>query len=109
MEITRERVKFPAMKPKKIFTPAQTAEKRATPPPTPEQIAALAHAIWIDRGRPEGRDLEHWLDAKRQLTGEMVPAPEPEVLDPDVSPAARIDRELDRIASPGDQRSATSL
>ena len=82
---------------------------RKLAPPTDEQIAALAHAIWIDRGRPHGRDVDHWLDAKRQLTGELAPAPEPEVIDPAVSPAGRIDRALNRVAGPGEQRSPTSL
>lgn len=38
-------------------------------PPSNHQIAALAHALWIDRGRPEGGDLEHWFEAERQLRG----------------------------------------
>ena len=39
------------------------------PPPSNDQIAALAHALWIDRGRLEGGDLEHWFEAERQLRG----------------------------------------
>jgi hypothetical protein len=33
------------------------------------QIRERAHAIWIERGRPEGRDVEFWLDAEKELAG----------------------------------------
>lgn len=36
-------------------------------PPTQEQITARAHRLWIEAGRPEGRDQEHWAEAERQL------------------------------------------
>ena len=32
-----------------------------------EQIAVRAYMIWIDRGQPEGTELENWLEAERQL------------------------------------------
>jgi hypothetical protein len=35
--------------------------------PTHEQITRRAYEIFIERGRPEGRDLEHWLEAEKQL------------------------------------------
>jgi|SRR6185503_13425308 len=35
--------------------------------PTQEQITRRAYEIFIERGRPEGRDLEHWLEAEKQL------------------------------------------
>jgi hypothetical protein len=35
--------------------------------PTPEQIAERARTLWEQEGRPEGRDLAHWLEAERQL------------------------------------------
>jgi hypothetical protein len=37
--------------------------------PTPGQIAERARILWEHEGRPEGRDLAHWLDAERQLRG----------------------------------------
>lgn len=37
--------------------------------PAHEEIAARAYAIFEERGRPEGRDLEHWLEAEAQLLG----------------------------------------
>jgi hypothetical protein len=35
--------------------------------PTHEQITRRAYEIFIERGQPEGRDLDHWLEAERQL------------------------------------------
>lgn len=36
-------------------------------PPTEAQIQHAAYLLWIENGRPEGRDLEHWLAAKELL------------------------------------------
>jgi hypothetical protein len=36
---------------------------------TEEQIKDLAHAIWEQEGRPEGKHLEHYFRAKRILEG----------------------------------------
>ena len=95
------------MKPNKISASNPTV--RTTPSATNEQVAALAYAIWIDRGRPEGRDLEHWFEAERQLRGVVEPLVDEDRLDPDVAPAARIDRALDRLVSPPPPRSPTAL
>jgi hypothetical protein len=35
--------------------------------PTHEQITRRAYEIFIERGQPENRDLEHWLEAEKQL------------------------------------------
>ena len=35
--------------------------------PTNEQIAALAHKLWEDEGRPEGRAEFHWQRAAETL------------------------------------------
>lgn len=35
--------------------------------PSSEEIAAAAHLIWDQEGRPNGRDLQHWLEAEAQL------------------------------------------
>jgi hypothetical protein len=95
------------MKSKKISHSAPLA--RNPRPVTDEQVAALAYAIWIDRGRPEGCDLEHWFEAKRQLRGVVEPLVDEDRLDPDTAPAARIDREMERIVSPPPPRSPTAL
>jgi hypothetical protein len=36
-------------------------------PPAHEQIALLAHALWQQRGCPEGSPEEDWFRAERQL------------------------------------------
>ena len=35
--------------------------------PTEKQIIELAHSIWEQEGRPEGKDLEHYFSAKKIL------------------------------------------
>jgi hypothetical protein len=34
-----------------------------------------AHEIWIERGRPEGRDVEFWLDAEKELADDPRSGP----------------------------------
>ncbi len=34
---------------------------------TDEEIQHTAYLLWIEAGRPEGRDLEHWLAAREML------------------------------------------
>jgi hypothetical protein len=31
-----------------------------------------AHEIWIERGSPEGRDVEFWLEAEQELEGKKT-------------------------------------
>lgn len=45
----------------------RSAAKRLPPR---EEIAARARKIWQERGSPGGRDLEHWIEAERQLINE---------------------------------------
>lgn len=88
-------------------------------PPTREQIAALAHEIWLERGSPEGSDIDIWLEAERQLTGapegkpsavDPIPANlENPALDSDIAMRPNIDRELDRYGRGGEQRSPTAF
>ena len=37
--------------------------------PTHDEISRQAYELWQNRGCPDGRDLELWLEAERQLTG----------------------------------------
>jgi hypothetical protein len=39
--------------------------------PTQEEIAACAHQIYETEGRPEGKAMQHWLQAEAQLTAEL--------------------------------------
>jgi hypothetical protein len=88
-------------------------------PPTHDQIAALAHEIWRERGSPDGSDVDIWLEAERQLNG--MPPTRPEAADaipadlsapdPDDDPALNpdTDREIENIGGRREQRSPTSL
>ena len=40
--------------------------------PTEEQIKRLAHSLWEQEGRPEGRDMEHYLAARQILEEQKV-------------------------------------
>ena len=37
-----------------------------------QTIQARAYLIWIEEGRPEGRDVEHWLRACGELDSEAA-------------------------------------
>lgn len=37
-----------------------------------EKVAARAYEIWLASGRPNGKDLEHWYQAERELRGAPV-------------------------------------
>ena len=80
----------------------------ASRPPTREQVHALAHELWKERGSPVGRDAEILRDAETQL-GAAAGLAQGERIDLDTSDAARVDQELDRIVSPPEQRSPTAL
>jgi hypothetical protein len=43
--------------------------------PTHEQISARAYQIFVERGCPEGCELEHWLEAEAQLSAETQRQP----------------------------------
>ena len=42
------------------------------PTPTHEEIALHALQLWHDRGCPDGRDTEIWLEAERQLSEDQT-------------------------------------
>ncbi len=49
--------------------PKNPAQSAAIIPPTQPDISRRAAELWENYGRPEGRDLEIWLEAERQLLG----------------------------------------
>ncbi len=57
--------------------PNHPFHRRILPPPTREQVAALAYAIWEDRGRPAGSDVACWVEAERELKGSIASTPLP--------------------------------
>ena len=40
---------------------------RKSEPPTTDEISRRAYEIFVQRGRPNGQDLEHWLQAEAEL------------------------------------------
>jgi hypothetical protein len=87
------------MNPKKTSQPAPAT---SLPPPTHEQIVQRAHRIWIEQGRPEGRDREHWIEAERQLRD-----PSGKRTSQDIESAGEVeaDKRVDGLAPPPrDQR-----
>jgi hypothetical protein len=95
------------------------ARGRVLPPPTKEQIAALAYAIWQDRGCPEGADIDCWFEAERELKGECAPATngtrdhipaDPTNFDRDPAvDGPSIEAELDAVVARREPRSPTAL
>ena len=43
--------------------------------PTHEEIAKRAYQVFLERGQPEGHDLDHWLEAEAQLKNAAVSQP----------------------------------
>lgn len=87
-------------------------------PVTQEQIAALAHELWLAQGCPSGSDLDIWLEAERQLQGQPprplhhdpIPAdPTRPALEDDPALGNEVERELRQIGRRPTQSSPTSL
>ncbi len=49
--------------------------------PDREEIEELAYRYWVERGCPEGEDLDDWLRAEQELRGLLGPdeAPSPDL------------------------------
>ena len=57
--------------------------------PDHRSIGELAYRLWQSRGCPDGTAERDWLEAERQLAGEVVPSPyEPEAAIDDRPPAS---------------------
>lgn len=41
-----------------------------------QRIRDRAYAIWLDEGRPHGRDADHWLQAERAIRAEAAAIPD---------------------------------
>jgi len=48
-------------------TSMNATQRQQTNSPSAQEIAICAYAIWEKEGRPRGRDVDHWLQAKTQL------------------------------------------
>jgi hypothetical protein len=74
MRLTRILQPTPSMAKRKKPTAAEIEAEAAAiypdtnaGPPTPEQIAEEAHAIYLNRGAADGHALDDWLEAERRL------------------------------------------
>lgn len=47
--------------------PAALQRTRAMAEPSEAEIQRAAYSLWMDEGRPEGRELDHWLTAREIL------------------------------------------
>lgn len=54
-------------------TPVKRIAATPRPEPTHDEIALCAMTIWEEEGRPQGRDLEHWLLAETRLRLQCQP------------------------------------
>lgn len=52
-----------------VGAPSQEHPARLSRTVTDEDIAALAHSYWVERGGQHGSDQEDWLRAERSLRG----------------------------------------
>lgn len=60
-------------------------------PSNNDAIASLAHQIWEQEGRPEGRALNHWLQAEQMLT-QLAAAKNQTVKAPELAAVAKTPR-----------------
>ena len=57
----------------RINTPAKPATPSAVTPPVPqEKIAMRAYEKWCKRGRPNGTNMQDWLEAEKELKSECM-------------------------------------
>jgi len=70
---TRATAPTPAAAPARVNSVKPAAAKTVAPAPAPrreitsECIASRAYSLWEQQGRPQGKDLELWLQAEQQL------------------------------------------
>jgi hypothetical protein len=108
------------MKNTKITSPSSARTDQKLTPSAPrhsyDEIAACARSIWLEKGRPDGRDEEIWFEAERRLKNGSASvadrrafADPAELMNPDNEPAGRLEERLREAAAPAESRSATSL
>lgn len=49
----------------------------STVEPSEQEIQHAAYLLWLENGRPEGRDMDHWLAAKELLVHRHARATKP--------------------------------
>ena len=53
------------------------------------QVEARAYALWESEGKPQGRDLDHWLQAEAEIMGARETASSVNLPNPTASPTGR--------------------
>lgn len=53
------------------------------------RIRQRAYEIWVEEGRPEGREAEHWARACHEVAAERGQAAAPSIANDDPQPAAK--------------------
>jgi len=76
------------------------------PVPTTEQVAQAAYLLWESEGRPQGRDLTHWLRAERQLSAAAHGAPLAQ--EPGAKPGTDAPKRSAAVRRSGSKRSEAS-
>jgi len=66
---TRKKTSASASAPKSIAPKKNSNKVQEIRSVTREEIAALAHRLWNERGRQHGHDAEDWLRAEQTLRG----------------------------------------
>jgi hypothetical protein len=61
---------------------SQTPTNAGSQNPTPDQIAVAAYQLYLENGRQDGHDLEHWLSAEKLLTQKAREASQTRVSEP---------------------------
>jgi hypothetical protein len=46
----------------------KTTDRYSAPEPTEAEIQHAAYLLWLEDGRPENRDIDHWFAAKEYLS-----------------------------------------
>ena len=94
----------PVAMPKALPSPSRPAART----PSYTEIEARARVLWQEKGCPEGRDEEIWLQAEQDLARRPAGGGRNSI-DADLEWAEKLETRLDEIADPAPSRSPTSL
>ena len=67
-----------------------------------QRITERARQLWEEDGRPEGRDLEHWLQAEDELAPHSVAGEEDPADAGDEDPMKALDHNAPRVPGKGE-------
>ncbi len=73
------------------FTPMKTTAQDIRPEPREGDIQRAAYFLWLELGRPVGRDVQTWLEAKERLRHRVTIGAEHSRLTTKIRPPRRQD------------------